>query len=88
MPLAEMTFSSLFSVTNSKKYKTDFFGANSPSHLLMYAVTLLINVVNTHRAKTRRGCPKLAGWELSPETEIQAFHWISITDASRVSQST
>ena len=73
MPVAEMTFSSLFSVANSEKYKTDFFGGNSPGLLLMCAAAKLINVMNIHRAETRGGCTKMASWQLSPETEVQGF---------------
>lgn len=81
MPLAEMTFSSLFSVANSKKYKSDFFCGNSPGLLLMCAAALLINVMNTQCAETSRGCTKMARWQLSPETEVRGFpRDSSITD--------
>lgn len=73
MPLAEMTFSSIFRVAYSKKHKTAFFGGNSRILLLMCTVALLINVIHTCHAESRGVYTEMAGWELSLETNVPNF---------------
>ena len=55
------------------KIQNGFFRGDFPLLLLTCTVTLLINVMNTHLAETRRGYSKMAGWVLSPETEVLSF---------------
>lgn len=84
MPLAEMTFSSLFSVANSKKYKSDFFVVILPVSYWC-AAALLINVMNTQCAETSRVVQRWHAGNWAPETEVRGFtglfyHWfLSLT---------
>lgn len=75
MPLAEMTFSSVFGVAYSKKHKIAFLVVILTFFffLLMCTVALLINVLNTCHAETRGVYTEMAGWELRLETDVPNF---------------